>query len=118
VLNFLEEQLPEFFSVESLIRLIELNHDGFLSANLLVGLSDFGKQWMGKGLIDGDSEVWVKQKHLVKKIDGILSSSWILLGDVDSLTIWESSKILDGFGVGDKALLLISWGTNDLKNDG
>jgi hypothetical protein len=118
VLNLLEEQLSKFLSIENLIRLIKLDHDGFLSIDLLVWLSDFGKQWMGKCLIDGDSEVWVEQEHLVKEINGVFSSSWVLLGDVDSLAIWESAKILDGFGVSDKTLLFFSWSTDDLENDG
>lgn len=67
--------LSQLWNVHSLFLPIEL--DTFISLLLFICLSHAFEEWMLKAIIKRNSEVRVKDKNFVKKINSFFSCTWI-----------------------------------------
>lgn len=115
IVDDFDEKLAETGAVESLGLEIERHLDAGLL--LLVRLANSGEEWMLKGFIHTDAEVWVKLEHPVEEVGSLRRGSRVLGGHVHALVWRETLQVADGFSIGDVGDVVIIRCAKDVEDD-
>jgi len=88
-----------------------------LSSYFFFWFSYFLEEGVCEGLINGDPEVRIEYKDAAQQIDGVLTSTRVQLAEVSLCVLGESLQVLLGLCVSHKTFVVLSRGTNNLKNN-